>query len=320
MFSSFQIQEYNNIVRRETRIQGILFIGLDEDASNIKFKCFYKKKPFFFTSDSFIMSALTSFSELSPPAKDLIYLLFEYVDCLVDQTLNRYDKYKKQFLLQVRLMEAIEHEYFADADNIQPIQAVYIHQEIEHLETNVEEHTHNSIIKQGQMQLGNGKQQVIEQLLLHLNMEDSEDSEVSDKEDIETKLVELLLLLKLGAPWGDYSEATLIELLSSLELKAPEDGLKQDELPKDELAMAKMAAALAKLSLGVDSPDTFDRDLAVFDRDGNIMVQDLDIFTFLTKALLNQNGEKELLRRLLFPDQNEWDVVDQASAISSYFF
>ncbi|CAO3628855.1 unnamed protein product [Mucor fragilis] len=248
------------------------------------------------------MSAIINLLVSSPAAKDVNSLLFEYADCLIDQTLNQYETYKRQFLLELRLMEAIEHEHFKDASNILPIRAVHSYEEVEQFEINVEGYR-CSIIEESQMQLGNENesqftqvndpiQQIIEQLLHNMKINDDENS---GKEAIEAKLIELLSSLKLETPGGGYSEAILTERLSSLKLNTPED----------ELAMAEMAAAFAKLSLGVHPFDTFDRDLAVFDRDGNIMVQDSDIFTFLAKALLTQSSERDLLRRLLLSNQNE---------------
>ncbi|GAN02262.1 hypothetical protein MAM1_0019d01703 [Mucor ambiguus] len=222
------------------------------------------------------------------------------------------------FLLELRLMEAIEHEYFADMNNVQLMEPIYSYKDHKYSDT---------IMRNAQL---------IEPGYCHEKHERSdsnsniEDNTNDGKEDMEQKLVELLLSLNLKAPnedtfkapkedtlkapkedtlkapKEDNTEVMLTELLFSLNLKAPaEEDVKGDEPSKDDLSITEIAAALTKLSLRVDSLDTFDRDLAVFGRDGNIVVEDSSIFSFLAKALSSQSSERELLRRLLFPEQTE---------------
>lgn len=87
----------------------------------------------------------------------------------------------------------------------------------------------------------------------------------------------------------ENAEKMLSKLFSTIGLK--------DESFKDDLMMDEVAASLTDLSLEVDSLETFDRVLAVFDCNGNIIVE-YCVYRFLTKALLKANGGNESLNHL----------------------
>ncbi|KAL0138635.1 hypothetical protein V8B55DRAFT_1516467 [Mucor lusitanicus] len=114
----------------------------------------------------------------------------------------------------------------------------------------------------------------------------SKGNNTSNEEDMEQRLVELLASLNFKSSNEDNSE------------------VKEDESLKDNLDVGEMVAVLNKLSLRDNSLDAFDRDLAVFDSDGNIIVQDTSVFAFLAKVVLNKDSEEsKIVRRLLFSEQ-----------------
>ncbi|CAO0795049.1 unnamed protein product [Mucor circinelloides] len=219
----------------------------------------------------------------SPAALELYGLALEYYECLLDIAITLLKTKKDEFTLELRLMEAIEHEFFSDLANVELVKPIKCFEEeektIDVTSERPEEHDNQVISSRIRVKkncqprfVDDKTEEIIAEFLANMNLKDVKSV---DKENM---------------------EKMLSELFSTMILK---DESFKDGSFKDDLMMDEVASALTELSLEVDSLETFDRDLAVFDRDGNIIVEEYCVYRFLTKVLLKANGGNESLSHVL---------------------
>lgn len=256
--------------------------------------------------------ALNSIQEITRAARssaalELYGLALEYYECLLDIAITLLKTKKDEFILELRLMEAIEHEFFSDLANVELVKPIKCFEEEEKIidvtSKRPEEHDNQAISsrirakKNCQPRFVDDKtEEIIAELLANMN---SKNVKSFDKENAEKIISELLTNMNLKDVKSvdkENVEKMLSELFSTMRLK---DESFKDESFKGDLMMDEVADALTELSLEVDSLETFDRDLAVFDRDGNIIVEEYCVYRFLTKVLLKANGGNESLSHVL---------------------
>lgn len=260
------------------------------------------------------MPAVISLLEHLPTLNEINSFCLEYIECFVDQLFYRFEAYKNQFLLELRIMEAIEHDYFEDMSNVELIEPIYCYKGYQQSDFIMPAMLANNPSRNHQdHEQPDADTSNVQQSNPNCSYKDcdanknSKGNNTSNEEDMEQRLVELLASLNFKSSNEDNSEVMMLsELLSALDMKGPaEEGeVKEDEPLKDNLDVGEMVAVLNKLSLRDNSLDAFDRDLAVFDSDGNIIVQDTSVFAFLAKVVLNKDSEEsKIVRRLLFSEQ-----------------
>ncbi|KAL9548526.1 hypothetical protein MBANPS3_005632, partial [Mucor bainieri] len=242
-------------------------------------------------------------------ARDINNSLCHHIDCIVERVIVYCRTFKTQFLLELHLMEAIEHEFFADEENIECIKPIW---SLEDQQSHFNSNTNGSIFNTTSSNdsaasdhaNNNETTELVQRLLMlrlapcHADEEEQKenDEEEDDEEEENEKKCE-----EEEEKEGESEVASLADLMSKLRFTKDLPGAFPEKDVKEDIQ--EMAALLSKLCLRDGCLDAFDRELAVFDSNGNIAVEETSAFAFLEKALVDENSEeRQLLTNLFFPE------------------